>query len=124
MSQRAISKEIGALFIERNLVNLHSDILDTPEYFWNDDQWEPAYQRTGQYLDMEGRVDLLNKRLEIIKELLEMFATQLENQHASRLEWIIIVLITIEVVIQVVWNILIKDILKLFPDEVISGQPQ
>jgi uncharacterized Rmd1/YagE family protein len=24
----------GQVFLERNEVNLHSDILDTPEFFW------------------------------------------------------------------------------------------
>lgn len=33
-------------------------------------------------------------------------------QHGYKLEWIVIYLICIEVLIEVVWNILIKDVLK------------
>lgn len=34
LSHNSISKKIGKLFIERNNVNLHFDVLDTPEFFW------------------------------------------------------------------------------------------
>jgi len=34
VSRTYISKLTGKVFIERNEVNLHSDILDTPEFFW------------------------------------------------------------------------------------------
>lgn len=47
---------------------------------------------------------------------LDVLNQQLENQHASHLEWIIIWLILAEVLVQVVWNIFIKDILGFFPD--------
>lgn len=53
-------------------------------------------------------------RLDCVRELLEVLEQQAENKHASRLEWIIIWLITCEVVIQVFWNILLKDILGFF----------
>lgn len=43
-----------------------------------------------------------------------MLSDQLENQHASRLEWIIIWLIVIEVVIEAVWNMIIRDIAGKF----------
>lgn len=33
-------------------------------------------------------------------------------QHGYKLEWIVIYLICIEVLIEVVWNILIKDVMK------------
>lgn len=36
---------------------------DTPEYFWEEDAWEPAYEALCAYLDMPLRVDNLNKRL-------------------------------------------------------------
>lgn len=44
---------------------------------------------------------------------LDMLMNQQENQHASKLEWIIIVLICIEVAIEVVWNILLRDVFQV-----------
>jgi uncharacterized Rmd1/YagE family protein len=31
--------------MERNNINLHFDILDTPEYFWEEDTYAPVYDR-------------------------------------------------------------------------------
>lgn len=68
-SQEDISKLIGQLFIELADVNLHSDILDEPDFFWEDDEFEPLYKRTLKYLDVANRVKILNKRLDILREL-------------------------------------------------------
>jgi len=115
MSQKQITMKIGRLFIERNSVNLHFDILDTPEFFWEQDQYKAVYDRLSNYLELGKRVDILNKRLDIMKELFEMLNDQLDAMHSAKLEWIVIWLIVIEVVISVVWQMLIKDVLGLFP---------
>ena len=44
---------------------------------------------------------MLNKRLDIIKELYDMLASELATAHSNKLEWIIIILILIEVIFQV-----------------------
>lgn len=108
LSRSEISRKIGELFIKRNSINLHSDILDTPEFLWEYPELEPLYRSTVNYLDVFTRVDVLNKRLNIVSELLEMLGSQLNHQHSSTLEWIIIMLIVIEVVIA-----LSKDIFHL-----------
>lgn len=102
LSRREISQTVGELFIERNSVNLHTDILDTPEFFWDTPELEPFYRSMVQYLDVRPRVEVLNKRLDIVKELLEILSNQLDHQHSSRLEWIIIFLILFEVAMTVV----------------------
>mmetsp|Transcript_1939 Transcript_1939/g.2218 ORF Transcript_1939/g.2218 Transcript_1939/m.2218 type:complete len:348 (-) Transcript_1939:664-1707(-) len=116
MSQEDVSKQIGRLFMERNSINLESDILDTPPFFWENDRWDPLYTTICNYLEHDARVDILNKRLDCVHELLEVLTSQAENQHASRLEWIVIWLVASEVFIALFWNILIKDILGYFPE--------
>lgn len=46
---------------------------------------------------------------------LDVLSQQLAHQHDTKLEMIVIWLIVAEVAVQVVWNILIKDILGFFP---------
>lgn len=99
MSRKEISQKMGELFIERNFINIHAEILDTPEFFWNYPELEPFYRRTAHYLDVTKRVEVLNKRLTVIHELFEILSNELNHQHSSRLEWTIIILIVIEVVI-------------------------
>ncbi|MBY0530294.1 MAG: RMD1 family protein [Rhabdochlamydiaceae bacterium] len=97
LSRREISRKMGELFMERNFINLHSEILDTPEFFWNYPELEPYYRRTAHYLDVNKRVEVLNKRLNVIHELFEILSGELNHQHTSRLETIIVLLILIEV---------------------------
>lgn len=98
LSKRAIGKQIGALFIERNSVNLHTDILDTPAFFWDHPEFEPLYNMTRADLDVDARTKVLNTRLDIVRELFEVMGDELNNRHTAMLEWIIIILICIEVV--------------------------
>ncbi|MCX6987186.1 MAG: RMD1 family protein [Chlamydiae bacterium] len=101
LSRKEISQKMGALFIERNFINLHSETLDTPEFFWDYPELEPFYRKTAHYLDVSKRVEVLNKRLTVVHELFEILSDELKHQHSSRLEWTIIVLIVIEVVLAV-----------------------
>lgn len=97
LSRREIRRMMGELFIERNSINLHFDILDKPEFFWEYPEVEPLYYMIAHYLDIETRVEVLNQRLGVIHELFEMLGNELNHQHSSRLEWTIIILILIEV---------------------------
>jgi len=106
LSRKEISQKMGELFMERNFINLHSEILDTPEFFWNYPELEPFYRRTAHYLDVSKRVEVLNKRLGVVHELFEILSNELNHQHSSRLEWTIIILIVIEIVIAISIDIL------------------
>lgn len=108
LSRKEISKKMGELFIERNVINLNSEILDTPEFFWEYPELEPFYRKTAHYLDVTKRVEVMNKRLNVIHELFEILSSELNHQHSTRLEWTIIILICVEVVI-----LLMKDLFHL-----------
>ncbi|HLB59294.1 MAG TPA: RMD1 family protein [Bdellovibrionota bacterium] len=62
LSRRETSRKMGELFLERNYVNLNTEILDTPEFFWDHSEVEPFYRRMIHYLDVTKRVELLNRR--------------------------------------------------------------
>lgn len=101
LSRKEISKRIGGLFIERNSVNLHSDILDAPVFIWDHPEYESLYTMTINDLELHARTAVLNRRLDIVKELFEMMRDELNNRHSSMLEWIIIILIMMEVILTV-----------------------
>lgn len=105
LSRKAISKKMGELFIERNTINLHTEILDIPEFFWEHPELETFYRRSAHYLDINKRVDVLNRRLNVIHELFEILRNELNHQYSARLEWTIIFLIVIEVVMGVLRDI-------------------
>ncbi|SCA63848.1 Uncharacterized protein SCG7086_BG_00050 [Chlamydiales bacterium SCGC AG-110-P3] len=99
LSARAIRRMMGSLFLKRSSINLYFDVLDIPEIIWDYPTLEPLYRMTSQYLDVNARVEILNKRLDIIHELFGMLSDELKHKHSSRLEWTIIWLIVIEVII-------------------------
>lgn len=109
LSRRAIRKKMGALFLERATISLHVDVLDLPEFFWEYPDLEPFYRMITNYLDVQARVEVLNRRLGILHDLLEMLGNELNHQHSSRLEWIIISLIVVEVAFSF-W----ENVLKVF----------
>eukprot|EP01071_Lankesteria_metandrocarpae_P012145 Lankesteria_metandrocarpae@DN551_c0_g1_i2.p1 len=112
-NRQDIGQRIGELFISRFYINLHTDILDTPDIFWENDEFSEHYSLCRRYLEIPKRVDILNQRLDIIKDMYDMLNNELTIQHGYKLEWIVIYLICIEVAIEVCWNIIIRDILKL-----------
>ena len=99
MSKEDIMKSIGELFILRININLHGSVLDSPEIMWSEPQLEPIYQATRGYLEINQRVALLNQRLEVISDLLQMLKEQLGHSHEEYLEFIVIVLVGVEVLI-------------------------
>lgn len=105
LSRREIRRTMGRMFLERNAVILHVNVLDTPELFWDYPELEPLYRMIANYLDIEKRSHVLNQRLEIIHGLFEMLGSELNHQHSSRLEWTIIGLIVIEVVVSLLSDV-------------------
>ncbi len=105
LSRKEIRRKMGALFIERNSINLHMEVLDTPEFFWEYPELEPLYTMVANYLDVRKRVEILNQRLDVMHGLFEMLGTELNHLHSSRLEWTIISLIVIEVLISLMRDV-------------------
>lgn len=108
LSRTEIRKKMGRLFLERSSINLHADVLDLPEFFWEYPELEPYYRLIANYLDVQTRVEVLNKRLDVIHELFDMLNNELNHQHSSRLELVIILLIVMEVVLT-----LLKDVFHI-----------
>lgn len=103
-SKRELNKIIGQLFVEQTEVNLFSSILDTPDFLWDDDEHVPAYQYLRSYLEVDDRVALLNNRLSVIRELLDVLTAQVADNNSARLEWIVIWLISIEIIMGIASN--------------------
>lgn len=102
MDRKSIMMSIGELFILRININLHGSILDSPELMWSEPQLEPIYQAMRGYLEINQRVALLNARLEVISDLLQMLKEQLGHANEEYLEFIVIVLIAVEILVAVV----------------------
>ena len=91
-------KKIGELLYFRNQLNLHSDLIETPDIYWNEPKQEDLYNRVTRILELRQRVSILNRRLDYAKESSEVLRNHLGETHSHNLEMGIIFLIIIEVV--------------------------
>lgn len=99
LSQKEISRRMGQIFLARSSINLNSEYLAAPEYFWEHPSMEDYYNMSEKFLDIQRRVSTLNQKLDVLHELFDMLSSQLQHRHANILESIIILLIAVEIVI-------------------------
>lgn len=99
---RAVAKLMGRVFIEQAALNLLGSVLDTPDFFWEPgvgDNMQSVYDKLFDYLEMNDRIEILNSRLQVLHELLDMLRLQGQAQHSDFLEIIIILLICVDCLI-------------------------
>ncbi|XP_066300349.1 required for meiotic nuclear division protein 1 homolog [Branchiostoma lanceolatum] len=102
MSRPKVMQKIGELFALKYRINLGSDLLITPDFYWDREHLEGLYLKTCRFLNIPGRTTVVNEKLRHCQELAELMRTHLSERHSLRLEWMIIALIAIEVLFEVV----------------------
>ena len=100
MSRDEVLRKTGEIFALRHVLNLSSDLRDTPDFYWDRDALEKLYLATTQHLSLAKRTRVMNEKLTHCSELMSLVSEHLSDKHHVRLEWFIIVLIMIEVVFE------------------------
>ncbi|XP_023807257.1 required for meiotic nuclear division protein 1 homolog [Oryzias latipes] len=100
LSSAEVMQKIGELFTLRHCINLRSDLLITPDFYWDRENLEKLYEKTCQFLSINRRVNVVNEKLEHCSQLTDLMRSHLSEKHSLRLEWMIIILITIEVMFE------------------------
>uniref|UniRef100_A0A7N8Y2P8 Required for meiotic nuclear division 1 homolog n=1 Tax=Mastacembelus armatus TaxID=205130 RepID=A0A7N8Y2P8_9TELE len=77
-----------------------SDLLLTPDFYWDRENLEKLYDKTCQFLSINRRVNVVNEKLEHCTQLTDLMRSHLSEKHSLRLEWMIVILITIEVMFE------------------------
>lgn len=98
ISRKQIRQVIGEILGSKSEMNLISNFLYHPKFFWQHPTLEEHYTMLERYLHIPRRVNALNHRLDTLNEIFDMFNGYLENRHSHSLELIIIVLIAIEII--------------------------
>lgn len=102
LSSAEVMQKIGELFTLRHCINLRSDLLLTPDFYWDRENLEKLYDKTCQFLSINRRVNVVNQKLEHCTQLTDLMRSHLSEKHSFRLEWMIVILITIEVMFELV----------------------
>ncbi|KAJ8409700.1 hypothetical protein AAFF_G00217590 [Aldrovandia affinis] len=100
LSRAEVMQKIGELFSLRHCINLSSDLLITPDFYWDRENLEQLYDKTCQFLSINRRVKVMNEKLQHCTELADFMKNHLSEKHGLRLEWMIVILIAIEVMFE------------------------
>ncbi|OGE53176.1 hypothetical protein PENARI_c008G11969 [Penicillium arizonense] len=96
-----ILRKTGQLLSVRAQLNLYSELTDSlPDIFWDSRHelgLEGYYEQAGRALDVGIRIKLLNEKMDYAQEIASVLRERLSETHGLRLEWIIILLIAVEV---------------------------
>jgi len=98
LTRKKLSQKMGELFIEKNKVFLQSSILDKPDLLWEFQQYDEMYLIISAYLDIKLRTKILHIKFGVVQEMFDMLRSESEARSSERQEWIVIILIFIELI--------------------------
>ncbi|KAF8524394.1 hypothetical protein BU17DRAFT_42891 [Hysterangium stoloniferum] len=90
----------GKLFKLRTDINLVSNVLDVPELFWSEASLKGLYDAMREYLEIGPRVTVLNERLSVANDLLDLIHDHVNSGAMHRITWIIIWLIVVACLVE------------------------
>ncbi|UKZ75900.1 hypothetical protein TrVFT333_003596 [Trichoderma virens FT-333] len=102
MTRTEIVKIMGRLFKSRVDINLSSNILDVPNFFWDSEPTlHPLYEAIREYLEIDLRIKVLNERCRVFLDLAEILSDSDADAKMSYITWIIIALIVLSILVTV-----------------------
>jgi uncharacterized Rmd1/YagE family protein len=100
-TKRLLTKT-GRLFQLRSEVNLLSNVLDTPEYFWSiEPGLHPLYTAVRDYLEIEQRVEVINDRCKVFLDFFDILSDSLAERKMTKITKILIIAIGLSVIVSV-----------------------
>jgi required for meiotic nuclear division protein 1 len=104
LGKKFILQKTGELLSLRAKLNHYSELTDSlPDIFWDSRSelgLEGYYDQVGRALDVNVRIRTLNQKMDYAQEIATVLREMSSEQHGTRLEIIIIVLIAVEVIFE------------------------
>ncbi|MCS6796103.1 MAG: RMD1 family protein [Raineya sp.] len=97
ISKRDLLRFIGKVKNIKNSIIDNLYILDDPNIVWDNEELQRLHRQLKDNFDISPRFRDLDYRLRIVEENLVLLTDLLQHRESSRLEWIIIILILVEV---------------------------
>jgi len=99
ISKTNLLKYIGKVLNVKNSIVDNLYILDDPNLVWDNEELNLLNRHLKANFDINTRFKDLDYRLQIVEDNLTLFTDVLNVRESNRLEWIIIILILIEIMI-------------------------
>ncbi|CCG25704.1 hypothetical protein CORT_0C03290 [Candida orthopsilosis Co 90-125] len=100
-TEQELLRITGRLFLLRGKLNLYSELIETPDLYWSEPILEKIYNNVSKILDINSRISIMNRKLDYATEEQRAFLSVLNEKKSTRLEWIIILLIMVEVIFEI-----------------------
>lgn len=98
VSQKEALRLAGLALETKNGIAENLYILDEPDITWEDEFIHQLYKTLSTHFDLFKRYRALENTLKIVDDNLQLYIAYNQHRESSRLEWIIIILIVIEVI--------------------------
>lgn len=102
-----LKKYIGKTLLLKNRIAENLYIFDSPPETWEDENLNKTDMDLKRTFDLQDRSKHIHEGLNIIRDNLELFRALLQYRHSNMLEWIVIILIFVEVI-----NLIAEKIFK------------
>ncbi|GAB0134154.1 hypothetical protein EsDP_00002536 [Epichloe bromicola] len=113
MTRKEIVTLLGRLFKSRVDINLSSNVLDVPNFFWDSEPTlHPLYVAIREYLEIDPRIKVLNERCRVFLDLAEILSDSIADSKMSYITWIVIILILASILVTLTEVILRFALLK------------
>lgn len=99
ISKKNLLKYIGKVLNVKNSIVDNLYILDDPNLVWDNEELNLLNRRLKMNFDINPRFKDIDYRLQIVEDNLTLFTDVLNVRESARLEWIIIILIIMEIII-------------------------
>ncbi|KAL2072000.1 hypothetical protein VTL71DRAFT_11343 [Oculimacula yallundae] len=100
-NRKFMLQKTGELLELRAQLNHYSELTDSlPDLFWDSKHelgLEGYYDQVGRALDVGVRIKALNEKMDYAQEIASILRQTMSEKHSIHLEWIIIILIAVEV---------------------------
>lgn len=98
LSGKSLKKYIGRTLNLKNKISENLYIFDSPDVTWEDEKLNKVDMGLKKTFDLQVRFRNIQEGLEIVKENLDLFKDIMQHSKSLVLEWIIIILILVEVI--------------------------
>lgn len=95
---KKLKRYIGRILNVKNKISENLYIFDSPDAAWDDEALNKFNLELKKKFDLKDRYQIISQQVDIVKENLELFKDIMFHKESSKLEWIIIILIVIEVI--------------------------
>ncbi|KAG6006317.1 hypothetical protein E4U21_007120 [Claviceps maximensis] len=124
MTRKEIVTLLGRLFKSRVDINLSSNMLDVPNFFWDSEPTlHPLYVAIREYLEIDPRIKVLNERCRVFLDLAEILSDSIADAKMSYITWIVIILIVVSILVTMTEVILRFVMLKKSSANAELGEP-